>query len=252
MTDFFQQALGDVQGLEESLLGPDYEYYKFIKAPTKMGMGAKGNIKTLTKDIEGLIAYVELLVTGNTKASKTGKPLGDKFFLKTGAQCIDTKTNDKVTRYLYLNFVPTGEIPFISSGMGINFSEFEGLVPGAMGNLDNLNPMRLFSAFMAGSDPSCQSITMETVDENNKKGKETHYVTVDDIKNMNPCWFGKKNPVTNVKCSEAFQNMYDNYSDYSDYSKMPDDITIKLYYSALGILGLYILYRIIEKKSEVK
>ena len=246
MANFFQQALDDVENLEESLLGPDYQYYKFIKAPTKMGMGAKGNIKTLTKDIEGLIAYVELLVTGKTKASKTGKPLGDKFFLKTGAKCTDIKTNDEVTRYLYMNFVPTGEIPFISDGMGINFSEFEGLVPGAMGNLDDLNPMRIFSAFMAGSDPSCQAITMETIDENNKKSKETHHVTIDDIKNMNPCWFGKKNPVTKVKCKEFFQNINDPPHPY-DYSIMPDDIIVKLYYCALAFLALHILYRYVEK-----
>ena len=207
MTDFFKDALGDVENLEEDILGPDYQYYKFIKSPTKLGMSAKGSISTLEKDIEGLIAYIELLVTGNSKASTTGKPLGDKFFLKTGAKCTDVKTGDQVTRYLYMNFVPTGEIPFISDGMGINFSEFEGLIPGAMGNLDSLNPMRLFSAFLAGSDPSCQSLTMDTIDTSNNKSKETHYVTIDDIKNMNPCWFGKngKNPVTKVKCEEAFQ-----------------------------------------------
>ena len=54
-----------------------------------------------------------MLVTGKGRASKTGKPLGNKFFLKTGGQCnpIDKKGNT-VDRYLYINNVPDGSIPF--------------------------------------------------------------------------------------------------------------------------------------------
>jgi hypothetical protein len=33
-----------------------------------------------------------------------------------------------------------------------------------------------------------------------------------------------------------------------DYSKMPNDIVIKFYYSMLGLLGLYILLRMMFKK----
>ena len=31
MSNFFQQAQTNVKGLEEELLGPDYQYFKFIK-----------------------------------------------------------------------------------------------------------------------------------------------------------------------------------------------------------------------------
>ena len=85
MTNFFDQALGDVKKLEEDLLGPDYSYYSQIKSPGQMGMGSKGDTKTLEKDIAGLIGYVDLLVAGGGEASKVKGPLGDKFFLKTGA-----------------------------------------------------------------------------------------------------------------------------------------------------------------------
>jgi hypothetical protein len=248
MSNFFEQALGDVDKLEEDLLGPDYSYYSQIKSPGQMGMGSKGDTKTLEKDIDGLIGYVDLLVAGGGTASKVNGPLGDKFFLKTGAKCKDTKTSNQVIRSVYINNVPDGSIPFISSGLGAgDFTEFEGLVPGIMSNLSVINPMQIFQAFMSGSTPDCQALEMETKDVNNNVSTETAYVTVTDINAMNPCWFqDKKNPVTKAKCSESFSTIQ---GSKVDYSKMPDDLLIKVYYSSLGLLGLYIFMKMFEKKK---
>ena len=105
--------------------------------------------------------------------------------------------------------VPEGNIPFISQGMGMDFSEFKGLIPGAMGNLNVLNPFSIMSSFLSGSTPDCQELTMQTIDTNNNKSSETHFVTLVDIKNMDSCSFpNNKNPVTNESCSESFHNIY--------------------------------------------
>jgi hypothetical protein len=34
-----------------------------------------------------------------------------------------------------------------------------------------------------------------------------------------------------------------------DYSKMPDDVFLKIYYSSLGLLGLYIFLRLLERRK---
>jgi len=247
---FFSAALDDVKGLEEDLLGPDYPYYKFIKAPGEMGMGSGGSLKTLKNDIVGLVGYVQLLVSGGGSASKVSGPLGNKFFLQTGAKCTDTETSKSVDRTIYINHQPDGSIPFISSGMGVNFTEFEGLVPGTLSNLSNINPFSIFQSFMSGSNPDCQAITMETIDANNNASQDTQYVTTVDINSMNPCWFPKKsgsrkNPVSGVKCSESFANLRPKV----DYSKMPDNTFVKVYYSILGLLGLYLLLKLFDNKK---
>ena len=242
MTDVFQEVLTDAKGVEEKLLGPDYPYYKNIKTPKEIGMSSKGSLTALGNDINGLIQYVELLVSGNSKASATGKPLGNKFFLQTGAKCVDTTTKEQQDRYIYINNVPIGDIPFISSGMGINFSDFEGLIPGAMGNLNALNPFAIMQAFMSGTTPDCQEITMQTIDVNNNKSSETHFVTLVDINNMDPCLFpDKKNPVTKEKCREAFTTS----DDMSP--KLPDDAIDQIYFASLAGEGIYILYKIMLK-----
>jgi hypothetical protein len=218
-------------------------------------MSDKGTMQQMGKDINGLIQYVQLLVTGKSTASATGGPLGNKFFLQTGAKCLaidnctdkkDSSTCQQTNRYIYVNNVPDGNIPFISSGMGVNFTEFEGLIPGAMGNLNVLNPFAIMSAFMSGSTPPCQKITMQTIDVKNNKSSESHYVTLTDISNINPCSFpNKKNPVTGVKCKEAFQSgIADDASPV-----MSDDIIDQVYFAGLASLGVLILYRIMEKSQ---
>jgi hypothetical protein len=248
MANLMQEIMQDANAVQDKLLGPTYPYYKNIKTPSALGMSSKGSISAVGKDIDGLIAYVEVLVTGKSKASTTGGPLGNKFFLKTGAKCMDNSSdasnNKQVDRYIYVDNVPAGNIPFISSGMGTNFSEFEGLIPGAMGNLNVLNPFAIMQAFLSGSTPPCQEITMETIDINNNKSSETHYVTTVDIKNMDPCTFQNgRNPVSNAKCKEAFNNDNDNDNTVS----LPSDPIVQLYFLGLAFIGLYVLSRLMTK-----
>lgn len=246
--NLFQEVLTNAQGVEERMLGPTYPYYKNIKAPSEIGMSDKGTIQQMSKNVEGLIEYVELLVTGNSRASSTGKPLGNKFFLQTGAKCQacddpdDPNSCRSEDRYIYVNNVPVGNVPFISSGMGVNFSEFKGLIPGAMGNLNTLNPYGLMRAFLTGANPPCQPLTMETIDSNNTKSSETHYVTLADIQSMDPCIFPNgRNPATGQKCRETFQTRT------LQPASLPDDPLAQTYFAGLGLLGVFLLYKLMDK-----
>ena len=257
MSNIFQEVLADAGAVEERLLGPNYEYWKQIKTPPELGMTSDGTLGALGKDIDGLVQYVEVLVTGQG-ASKTGRPLGNKFFLPTGGKCKDIRSCDgqgaecqlqEVDRYIYINNVPQGNIPFISSGMGQNFSDLKGLIPGAMSDLNVLNPFSIMTAFLSGSTPNCQEITLQTIDVNNNKSSETHYVTLTDIINMDPCSFPKKkNPLTNEKCKETFQSGGFQSGVSKDATPvMSDDPLAQLYIASLAAVGIYILYRIMEK-----
>jgi hypothetical protein len=249
MSNIFQEVLQDAQGVEQSLLGPSYPYYKNIKTPAQLGMGNTGSLQQMGQDINGLINYVEVLVSGNSAASATGGPLGNKFFLQTGAKCAatdscsnpsDPSTCQQVDRYIYVDNVPDGDIPFISSGLGVNFTDFRGLIPGAMGNLNVLNPFAIMKSFLAGSTPPCQPLTMQTIDVNNNVSSETQYVTLADIGSMDACTFQNgTNPVNNSTCQETFQNQKE--------IKMHDDPLAQMYFASLGVLGIFVLYRLMEK-----
>lgn len=233
MSSFFSDIMTDMKGAEQGLLGPDYLYWKRILKPSDMGMSADGNFGALTNDVNGLINYVELLVSGNG-GSTTGGPLGDKFFLKTGGQCTDVASKKKVDRYIYIDNIPNGNIPFISSGLGgTDFTDFEGLIPGVLGDLGKLNPLNLFKSFMMGENPDCMSITLQTVtpvtDANfndtgkDNTGSQTQFVAVADVKNMDPCIFNdKKNPADpSLTCTETFMSRKNN--SLSDETGSDDD-----------------------------
>lgn len=182
-TSFFEKVANDAEKVEEELLGPDYKYYQQIKTPDEMGMSDAGSISALGRDINGIINYVELLITGggNANKSKGGRPLGDRFFLKTGGQCKDVATGNLVDRYMYIDNIPDGSIPFVSSGTGYKFTTFEGLIPGILSDIDKINPMDMFKAFMQDSEPPCQEVTLETVNREGAVGSESRYLPLDEI-----------------------------------------------------------------------
>lgn len=250
MSNLFNDVMGNLDDVQQKLLGPNYEYWRQVKMPSEMGMSGKGTIGTLAKDITGLISYVELLVAGGGKASKTDGPMGNKFFLKTGAKCRDTQSGKKVDRFIYVNNVPDGQIPFISQGLGgTTFPNFRGLVPGALGSLNVLNPFAILQSFMMGTTPSCRPLTMETIDANNNKSQQTHYVAEADIKNINPCWFqNERNPITNASCRRAFQSMMK--EEGGILKDIPDDLISIMFFTGVSGLSLYILYRLMMKNRK--
>ena len=249
MSNLFQEVLQDARGVQERLLGPTYPYYKNIRTPSEIGMSNRGTIQQMAKNIDGLIDYVEVLVTGNSGASTTRRPLGNRFFLRTAAKCRDTQTSTDVDRYIYVDNVPAGNIPFISNGLGVNFSEFRGLIPGTMSNLNVLNPFNIMQSFLSGATPPCQKLTMETIDVNNNRSSETHYVTLTDIRNMDPCSFSnRRNPISNRQCRESFA-VNNGVADNAEIVKLPLDPLAQVYLASLGIVGIYILYKFMEKSD---
>jgi hypothetical protein len=198
----------------------NYPYQKFIKTPSEMGSSNAGTLTALGKDINAMGAYVDVLTTGGSRGHIGGvNALGNKYFMKTGATC--NAPNGKQPRYIFINNIPNGSF----AG--------KGLVPGALENITYINPLKLFTAFSQGT--SCQQITMETRDIKNATSTESQYVLNDDISSYNACWFkDKKNPVTNETCREGMT--------------MPKDTCAQLYLTGLGIVGIYILHRLLHKR----
>jgi hypothetical protein len=249
-----------------SLVGESYDYWKSIKQPSEMGMSPGFSLDALATNVDGLLSYVEVLISGTGNASVTGKPLGNKFFLKTTGKCTETSiqkwkkereedeawdkayeevenrlgskkiTEDEATklknalneqkkqrdesrekekkvvdRWIYVNNIPDGSIPFIASGAdGRTFNDLRGLIPGALGNLGALSPVQLFNGFTAGTYPPCSEITLQTVNNDNVKSSETHHVALVEMVEMNPCMFpGRVNPASGKPCrnSEGFDGM---------------------------------------------
>lgn len=244
----FESSMGNLKSMQSGILGEDYDYSAKIKSTSDLGMGPEGDLDTLENDIAGIMGYVKVLIESGGDAQTIDGPLGGKFFLPTAAKCKDVETKAEVTRSLYINNQADGSIPFISQGMGVTFGQFKGLVPGILGNVAQINPFQLLSAFMTDKMPACQAIVMPTIPNSGQLSYGTGYVLLNDIKYMNPCWFpNRTNPVTGITCREAFETMGDD-TEEKQSATMPQDWLVRLYYTSLALLGLYIFLKLLKKK----
>ena len=200
-----------------------FNYSNNILSPKQLHISA--GAEKIDANIEKLAEYNNILMSGSAGA------LGSKYFAPTGAKCKDSEDNI-VYRSLYINSVRPSES---SDGA-------QGLIPSIITDLQEINPYNLYVAFTDSFMPRCSLINMETT--SNIDGtitRRTGYVADSEITDMNACWFPNgTNPLTNEKCTESFSNIS---------ADMPNDTFMKAYFFSLGILGFYILTKIVTKKS---
>ena len=253
----------------------NYMYYKFIKTPSDMGMSPGYNLSNISDGVAGIISYINLLVQGNSSASTTGQPLGNKYFYPTSQKCTDPDGNSQ-TLSLYVDNVPSGSLGIIPAGVGGNFSTFKGLIPGMLEDAFSLAKIDFFSAFTSMDPPKCQNVKLETISVDNLQSSDSQYVSINDIKNISPCNFvdTNTNPITGATCSESFivndetrsrtrrgrryrnrelKKLYESDGDRNDSSNyrnkgqnimMPDDIFLKIFILSFGALWIYVALKL--------
>ena len=229
--------------LTPSPLRESYPYYKYIRKPDELGASPKGDLTSLGNDVSALIGYTGVLVTGTSKAQRVS-PLGDKYFMDTSSQC--KSPEGLVQRSVFISNIPEGKIPLISSAMGSNFSAFRGLIPGMMENLGSIDPTAVVKAFT--QDNTCQKVTMEERDVNNRTSMQTRYVLNSDLEGLNPCLFqNKRNPVTGAGCREGFENERND----AKQLQVPKDPVFQVYMAGVGLLGAYLLFRAMSLSKKI-
>ena len=218
-----------------------YKYWDDIKNTEDLGMSAKGSISTLENDIDGIIGYITLLTTGGGIASKVDGPLGERYFQKSMATCVDEAGGETVPRYLYVDYIPDGSIPFISSAKsGPKMTSFEGLIPGALTNIAHISPENMIKDLTGGPNPKCKKVCLQ-VGHSTSKDYECNYVTSNDIDSINKERFQPS--------KEGFSNIEPNVNDLFKLFNLKniDGFLFKTYFSLLGVFGMYLLFRIIQK-----
>ncbi len=254
MSDFFSKIAKGTGELEQSMLGPDYKYYEHIRTPGQMGASDAGNMDAMAKDVAGIINYVELLVAGGGPASDTGGPLGPKFYVKTAGKCKDVSTKKIVPRYIYIDNIPDGNIPIISSGLGVSFSEFKGLLPGILEDAGALNPMSIFAAFQQGATPDCKEVTFPVIGDDREPSYPTSgHVAIAEINEYlaNQKLALKKNPAAYKKLlSEGFLsgNRMLRGEKRKKKSKTTVPVFANMYFTGFGLLLVYLMYKMMHKK----
>ncbi len=216
-----------------------------------------------------------MMIQGTGPANKNPRganyPMGNAFFLKTGGHCTAVAAcpppnsggqkppkGQLVDRYLWINNIPNGSIPFLTANAGIQFTDFTGLIPGIMEDLGAVNPVAIIKGFMEGNNPLCQQINMQTVGQPpggaNAVASHSFHVACGDIENIAPCDFpGKSNPVTKVGCRSTFTTLDDMEKQGADTSFRKKRSPINkanynnIYIFICGLLLIYLVQKLLKK-----
>jgi len=226
---------------------PRYDYGEVLATPEELGSCTSA--KCLGKNMEALMAYVKVIITSNTKANPISPiPLGDSYFKETAGQC--TLNGEKVSRYIYVQNQPDPRYSVIRAR---GQWEPNGLMPGILTNIIKANPVSLFLSMSQSGDPTCVQTKLKVTPKftpDIRDGKvskvkyETKPITEYDAKQVDPCQFeGEKNPYTNETCSRNY------YKGTEGFINQNDNNFLKLYYTSLGIIGIYLLYCFIHKHN---
>jgi len=151
----------------ESVMGPSYNYAEHIKGPSAMGVGSQGTIGQIGTNSRAIFEYMKYMISGPA--------LGNQYFVNSGGSCV---APDKSTqsRYNYINNVSSGAnvLPeAMKRDLGGIASNFDGLIPGMLEDVEGLNPVNLFSSLAADSTPACECYTCPT-----SGGDESRFLNV--------------------------------------------------------------------------
>jgi hypothetical protein len=146
-------AEADASNLQTEILGPAYSYADSITGPSSLGVGSDGSFSQLGSNASAIAYYVEALITGNP-------PLGNQYFVNTGGVC-SAPDGSLQPRYNYINNISSGAaaLPAAMSELG---TDFNGLIPGVVDDIEGLNPLHMFSALTADANPPCVCMSCPT------------------------------------------------------------------------------------------
>lgn len=181
--------------VKTDLLGPDYSYANTIPGPSSLGVGSDGTFSQLGSNADAVATYVKTMITGDP-------PLGDQYFVNTGGVCV-APDKSLQPRSNYINNKPQtqNDLPPGLKDLG---SDFNGLIPGTVGDIASLNPLYLFKALSADAEPPCKCYKCDVT-----SGGSTGFLTSELTPDFDPANCQEVDPSQCMTSKESFSNYDD-------------------------------------------
>jgi len=174
------------------LLGPNYSYANTIPGPSSLGVGTDGTFSQLGNNASAVATYVKTLISGDP-------PLGDQYFVNTGGVCT-APDKSLQPRYNYINNKPQTQND-LPNGLKDLGSDFNGLIPGTVGDIASLNPLYLFKSLTADAEPRCKCYKCDVT-----SGGSTGFLTPELTPDFDPANCQEVDPSQCIPSKEGFSN----------------------------------------------
>ena len=184
------------EAASELVTGPEYSYAEHIKGPAALGVNSNGTFSQIGTNSGAIFQYVKYMISGPA--------LGNQYFVNTGGSCTAPDTSSQ-SRYNYINNISSGAnvLPVqMKQDLGSVASNFDGLLPGMLEDIEGLNPVNLFNSLSVDSIPSCECYTCPT-----SGGDESRFMTPALSPDLEGSTCKKVDPSKCMPTIETFGNM---------------------------------------------
>ena len=215
----------------------DYEAHIHQKAASK-----GDSLTTVNDNITVAKGYKTIISPGLSELQLMHGALGARQFRSTPKLCVDEDGN-KVKLYLFQNNQPSCHN---SDGQSKDCGLAAGLKESVDGIGDSLGGLlHIFDT----QTKTCSEVTLDVINGCDSGPQKAHIET-DVAKDIDPCFFTKRiNPITKEKCKiEGFRTKLKKQTHQCYCTDMPKDPFIKMYYTSIGLLMLYIILKMTFKK----
>jgi hypothetical protein len=168
----------------DSALGPSFDYLQTIQSPEQKGVHDYGTFEQVGTNANAITSYVGNLIIG--------PKVGNQFFTDTGGFC-KAPGGKIVSRYTYVNnklgFDDATGVLGQSFHDAVAGSGFDGLIPGAGGDIAAMNPLKVMNGLVLDGVPDCKAYTCPVTNKVSgvDQGTDTKFLTPSLEFNINPC-----------------------------------------------------------------
>jgi len=176
--------IGAINSGMDAGLGPSFDYLQTIRSPADQGVSSDGTFSQVFTNANAISGYVGSLLNG--------PKVGNQFFRDTGGKC-RAPSGRIVNRSTWNNNKLGGDdaagVLGPSFQRAVSGSGFDGIIPGAAGDIAAMNPLKVMNALVLDGVPDCQAFSCPVTDEVTgvDKGKETKFLTPSLEFNLTGC-----------------------------------------------------------------
>lgn len=176
--------IGAVNSGLDSALGPSFDYLQTIQSPSQKGVSSDGNIGQVFTNANAIRSYVGNLITG--------PKVGNQFFRESGGTC-RAPGGREVSRYTYINNKLGGDdaagVFGPSFQRAVSGSGFDGIIPGAGGDIASMNPLKIINGLVLDGVPECKPFRcpVTNIQTGVDSGSEVRFLTPSLEFNLRGC-----------------------------------------------------------------
>jgi len=228
--------MGAVQSGLDSVLGPSYDYLQTIQSPAQKGVSSDGNISQVFTNANAIRSYVGNLITG--------PKVGNQFFRETGGTCM-TPGGKEVSRYTYINNKLGGDdaagVFGSSFQRAVEGSGFDGIIPGAGGDIAAMNPLKVMNGLVLDGVPPCKAFRCPVTNPITgvDSGSETRFLTPALELNMRGCTEVDSSELEQREANVAQENAKEVFTPY--FANKPSHVWVNTDPTPVFFWGLAIV-----------